>query len=229
MKKVMDSRGGINRLAAVLLALIGVMLVLIAVPWWQSFRYRSEVIACEQAMDTARDGLIIEFLNKWDAGTAEDAMVTLDEVMPGRENICPSGGTVYLVRRSDGIFEPLCGLHDTDLKRRVRLNATRAKELLAERLRLARREVEDEPEGVEIELNGKALDCVRVREASTLRRGTGSTNGYEGVVALYGIAGDGAFTDTGLKDGAICYFVYADENHAAVWRWDDGWTGSAYS
>ena len=221
-------RGGVNRLVAVLLALIAVMLVLIAIPWFKSFNYRSECIACEQAMKSAKDGLIIDYLHNWDEGSAEDAMVTLDEVMPARPDICPSHGTVYLVRGDNGIFEPICGLHDPDEKRRVRLNASRAKDLLADALRKARRDSETEPESVEIELNGKPLTCERVSEKSDLRRGTSTTNGYEGVVALYGIAGDGDFTGTGLKDGEICYFVYADENHAAVWKYDDGWTGSAY-
>ena len=40
--------------------------------------------------------------------------------------------------------------------------------------------------------------------------------------------GDGSFSTGKVKAGEICYFVYADENHAAVWRADDGWTGSAY-
>ena len=222
------TRGGVNRLIAVLLALIGVMLVLIAIPWVKSFNYRSECIACEQAMKSAKDGLIIDYLHNWDAGDVEDAMDTLDEVLPARPDICPTHGTVYLMRREDGIFEPVCGLHDPDLKLRVRLNASRAKDLLAEGLRVARKDSDTEPDEVEIELNGKALTCTRVAAYSDLRRGTSTTNGYDGVVALYGIAGDGDFTDTGLKDGEICYFVYADENHAAVWKHNDGWTGSAY-
>ena len=221
-------RGGVNRLIALLLAMIGVMLVLIAIPWWKSFRYRSECIACEQAMDSAKDGLIIDYLSHYDAGTAEDAITTLDEVLPGREDICPSHGTVYLVRRDDGIFEPICGLHDSDLKRRVRLNASRAKMLLEEKLRAARKKKDPVTGDLKIELNGKTLVCKRVTEESDLRRGTSTTNGYDGIVALYGIAGEGDFTNTWVDDGELCYFVYADENEAAVWRSKNGWTGSAY-
>lgn len=223
-------RGGINRLVAVLLVLIAVMLVIIAIPAWKVFRYRSEKTACVQAMKSAKDGLIIEYLNHWEAGSVEDAMVTLDEVMPARANICPAGGTVYLVRSDNGIFEPVCGLHDDDLKRRVRLNANRAKTLLEEGLREERRYAATEPEGVEIQLNGRALACERVDEATSLRRGTRTTNGYSGVVALYGVAGKGTFkAGGGLKKGDIAYFVYADEEYCAVWRADDGWTGDAYS
>jgi len=31
------------------------------------------------------------------------------------------------------------------------------------------------------------------------------------------------------ENGAVAWFVYADENHAAVWRTGDGWTGDSYS
>ena len=229
-RKLFDGRGGINRLVAVLLALIVVMLAIIAVPAWKVFRYRSEKTGCDQAMKSARDGLIIEFLSRWDAGSVEEAMVTLDEVLPARANICPAGGTVYLVRGDNGIFEPVCGKHNDDKKLRVRLNASRALDLLRDGLRYARRVSPDgEPETVDIELNGDTLTCTRVPEVSDLRRGTGTTNGFEGIVALYGLAGDGSFDAMGRKAGEIVYFVYADEYYAAIWRADDGWTGDAYA
>ena len=227
-RKCAERRGGVNSIVAVLLILIAVMLVLIAEPHWKTFRYRSEKTACEQAMKSARDGLIIDYLSHFEAGTVQQAMQTLDEVLPERANICPSGGTVYLLRGANGIYEPLCGLHDSDTRRRARLNATRALELLQQGLRHARRESDEEPESVEITLNGKPLDCLRVREAPTIRRGTKSSNDYEGVVAFYGLAGEGTFTDTGAQAGEICYFLYADEDHSAVWRVNDGWTGEAY-
>ena len=85
---------GLTRAAAVLLVLIVVMLVLIAIPGWNNYRFRAEKMACVQALKSARDGLIIDFLGKWDAGTAQDARNTLDEVMPERANLCPAGGTV---------------------------------------------------------------------------------------------------------------------------------------
>ena len=225
----MGNSGGISRAAAVLLALIGVMLVLIAIPGYRVYRYRAQKTACEQAMKSARDGLVIEFLSRYKEESVEDAMKTLDEVLPERPNICPSGGTVYLIKNAQGIYEPVCGLHETDLKLRVRLNATRARELLSEGLRKARRDGGEEPESVAIELNGKPLECVRVGEKLSLRRGTATTNGYEGVVAFYGLEGDGEFSTGKVKKGQVCYFVYADENHAAVWRAGDGWTGDAYA
>ena len=226
--KLISRRGGVNRAVAVLLVLIAIMLVIIALPDWDVFRYRSEKTACDQAMKTARDGLVIDYLSNFDKGTTEDAMLTLDEVMPGRAEICPSGGTVYLVRGPQGIFEPVCGLHDSDKKLRVRLNASRAMEMLQEQLDAIRRHGEPEPETIEIRLNGSELKCERVQEKPSLRRGTASTNGYEGVVCLYGVNGEGSFSAKEVRKGEICYFAYADENHCAVWRADDGWTGDAY-
>lgn len=223
------SRGGVTRAAAILLALIAVMLVIIAMPSFRVFEYRSEKMACEQAMKSARDGLIIEYLSNWKAGTVEEAMVTLDQVMPARPNICPSGGTVYLLRGDNGIYEPVCGLHNDDKKLRVRLNASRARELLAQGLREQRWALRTEPESVEINLNGKSLECKRVQQEQYISRGTATTSGFEGTVCLYGIAGDGDFTvSKNARKGEICYFVYADENHCALWRASDGWTGDAY-
>lgn len=223
------SRGGVNRVVVVLLALIAVMLVIIALPSWDSFRDRSERIACEQALKSARDGLIIDYFDNWQTGSVEDAMQTLDAVMPARANICPSGGTVYLIRDENGIFEPVCGLHDEDAKRRTRLNASRALTLLDEALKKARKRTGEEPESLEVSLNGQPLVIERVDAAPRLRRGTASTNGYEGVVAFYGLAGEGDFADVKAKEGSICYFIYADEDHCASWRLNDGWTGEAYN
>ena len=227
-RKWKQRRGGVNPVVAILLALIAVMLVLIAIPGWKVFRYRSEKTACEQAMKSARDGLIIDYLAHFETGSVQQAMQTLDEVLPERANICPSGGTVYLLRGANGIYEPLCGLHDSDVKRRCRLNAARAQELLAEGLKNARRETKQEPESVVIQLNGRSLECVRVQEPPKLRRGTRTTDGYEGIVAFYGLAGEGQFAAGAVKAGEIAYFIYADEDDCAAWRAGEGWTGTAY-
>ena len=223
------SRGGVNRLVVILLVLIAVMLVVIAIPKWEEFRYRSEKTACVQALKSASDGLIIDYLNNYEEGTVEDAMDTLDAVMPARPNICPSGGTVYLIRDANGIFQPICGLHADDKRQRTRLNASRAMELLNEALKDARERGVEAPDQLEIGLNGKTLAVQRVQEVLNLRRGTATTNGFDGVVAFYGLAGEGEFEGMEAEDGTVCYFVYADEDHCATWRIDDGWRGDAYN
>ncbi len=222
-------RGGINRLVALLLLLVAVMLVIIAMPKWDAFRFRSEKTACEQAIKSARDGLIIDYLSHYESGTVEDAMTTLDEVMPARANICPAGGTVYLVRDSSGVFEPICGLHDPDERQRCRLNASRVRDQLTDSLMKARKGSDTTPDKVSVGINGKVVECVRVDEIPGLHRGTATSTGYDGVVSFYGISGEGTFSTKGVKAGKLCWFIYADENYCAIWSAQDGWTGDAYS
>lgn len=230
--KLRSIRGGVNRLVAILLVLIAIMLVVVLLPAWDDLRLLSQRLSCEQAMKSAKDGLIIEYLGRFKEGSVEDAMNTLDQVMVARPNICPAGGEVYLIKNSEGIYEPLCGLHDRNARRRTRLNASRALELLREGRRKALRGSKGvEPEAVDIKLNSKLLSCERVPKVQKLRRGTATTDGFDGVVAFYGLAGEGDFPageDAKVEAGDIFYFVYADEEHCAIWKANDGWTGDAY-
>lgn len=235
MKHKSNNVGAVNRVIALLLVLIAIMLVVISVPLRKAFRYRSECIACEQAMKSAGDGLIIEYLHRRKESNIDEARNTILEVMPGREHICPSGGNIYLIKNDDGIYEPVCGLHDPDKILRTRLNASCAADLLRESRRKLLAQGNGEPESVEINLNSLPLTCVRVTQEEMIHRGTGTTNGYKGTVAYYGVAGDFTFSaktahkGTGdAADGDICYFVYADKDHCALWRSNDGWTGDAY-
>ena len=227
--KLRSIRGGVNRVVAILLVAIAIMLVIILIPAWDDLRLLSQRLSCEQAMKSAKDGLIIEYLGRYKEGSVQDAMNTLDQVMIARPNICPAGGEVYLIKNSQGIYEPLCGLHDRDQKRRVRLNASRALELLREARRIALRSRQGvEPDEVNIVLNSMELPCVRVQQAQKLRRGTGTTDGFDGVVAFYGLAGEGDFPAEDVEAGDIFYFVYADEYHCAIWKANEGWSGDAY-
>ena len=227
--KLRSIRGGVNRVVAILLVAIAIMLVIILIPAWDDLRLLSQRLSCEQAMKSAKDGLIIEYLSRYKEGSVQDAMNTLDQVMIARPKICPAGGEVYLIKNSQGIYEPLCGLHDRDMKRRVRLNASRALELLREARRIALRNSRGaEPDAVNIVLNSMELPCVRVQQTQKLRRGTGTTDGFDGVVAFYGLAGEGDFPAEDVEAGDIFYFVYADEYHCAIWKVNDGWSGDAY-
>ena len=230
--KLRSIRGGVNRVVAILLVAIAIMLVIILIPAWDDLRLLSQRLSCEQAMKSAKDGLIIEYLGRYKEGSVQDAMNTLDQVMIARPKICPAGGEVYLIKNSEGIYDPLCGLHDRDMRQRVRLNASRALELLREARRVALRDSRGvEPDEVSIVLNSMTLPCVRVQQAQKLRRGTGTTDGFDGVVAFYGLAGEGDFPageDAKVEAGDIFYFVYADEYHCAIWKANDGWSGDAY-
>ena len=77
---------------------------------------------------------------------------------------------MYLIKNSDGIYEPLCGLHDRNERQRTRLNASRALELLREKRRAALRSSKGvEPDAVTVTLNSQPLSCVRVDKAQKLR------------------------------------------------------------
>ena len=224
-------KGRINRLAALLLLLIGIMLIVIFIPSWKVFRFRSEKTACIQALKSAEDGLIIDFLSTYQEDSVEHARQTLDAVLPERPNICPAGGTVYLIKGNDGIYKPVCGLHDSDLKERTRLNSTRAMDLLLNGLAEAKENGDAEPDSVTIRLNGRDLEIMRVEKEEPIRRGTGTTYGYEGTVAYFGLAGTGEEDFKYMRNpkDRIVYFLYADEEHCAVWRVKDGWTGTAFT
>ena len=249
--RLKNRTGGLSVAIAVLLLLIAVMLCIIAVPAWKSFSYRSQKVGCDQAMKSAGDGLIIEYLGSLEDTTSEQARRILDKVMPGRDELCPAGGEVYLSKDENGIYQPFCGIHGNDKKERVRLNASYAKDLLSEQLikrseqdaqaaakpkaasvRKTSATADEEgpsPEYIEITLNNRELRCMHVLKEEPLRRGTDTTNGYEGIVAFYGIEGEGSFTSGNVKTGEIAYFVYADEYYCARWRAGDGWSGEAYS
>ena len=221
MAKLRSRRGGTARILVILAVLILIMVGILMIPSWKAFRYRSECIACEQAIKSAGDGLKIEFLDTFDEGSINEARKTVGEVMPEREDICPKHGNVYLIRNEQGIFEPVCGLHNSDARRRTRLNATYAGQVLEE----ARKDISEkakendpEPEYIDIKTNNELLRCTYVTEEVNIRRGTATTDGYEGTVAFYG-------TD---KHGDMDYFLYAEEDYYAVWRAGDGWTGDAF-
>ena len=141
LSRIKSRKGGLSVAIAVLLLLIAIMLCIIAVPSWKRFRYRSQKVGCDQAMKSAGDGLIIEYLGSLEDTTTEQARRILDKVMPGRDELCPAGGEVYLSKDENGIYQPFCGIHGNDKKERVRLNASYAKDLLSAELEKQKEEV----------------------------------------------------------------------------------------
>ncbi len=221
MAKLSNTKGGTARILVILSALILIMVGIMLIPSWKDFRFESECRGCEQAMDTATDGLRIEYLDTFEEGSVREARKSLSEFMPEREDICPSHGNVYLIKNDEGVFEPVCGLHNRDAARRTRLNASYTGNALEEARKNYFEKAEDgdpEPEKLTVKVNNKPLDCVYVTEEVPIRRGTKTTKGYDGVVAFYG-TGD---------NNEINYFVYADDDYVAIWHENDGWTGTAY-
>lgn len=226
---IRDRRGGISRAAVILLVLIAVMLVVIAIPNWNSFRKRSAAYGCRLSLNTAGDAISIETIMGGEALTVGESREIIARSMPGRDRLCPSGGDVYFLSREDGTYDLVCGLHAEDTKLRAKLNAVRAK-TLAER-ELARRLAVDGalPETLTITINGGELTCVFVDEAVPLRRGTKLSGDYEGIVAFFGVEGAGGWRDTGAAEDELCYFLYADEDWCAKWNPRDDWTGDCFS
>ncbi len=70
-----------------------------------------------------------------------------------------------------------------------------------------------------LNVNGSALDVVQVAGDNGLRRGTDYSIDFDGVVSFFSLN----------SAGELNWFVYADQNHAAVWKLADGWSGDAYS
>ena len=230
IRKLQSDRGGVKWPILLLIIVNLVLVVLIAIPWWKDFEYKSEKAACDQAMKSAGDGLIIEYLGSFKELSVDEAMEKLDQIMPARDELCPAKGSIYLKKSENGIFVPVCGLHDSDEKERVRLNATYAKILLEAELEKGNPGDTNGSGEVttNVKINGKELGCLRVLREGYLRHGTKYTQGYDSVVALYGVEGEGTF-DTGyVKKGKISYFAYADENYCAIWTARDGWSGDAY-
>lgn len=241
IRKLRSDRGGVKWPIILLIVLNLVLVVLIAIPFWNNFQYEAAKVGCDQAMKSAGDGLIIEYLGSFEEITSEEAMKKLDQIMPGRDELCPVGGSVYLTKGENGIFVPVCGLHDSNEKERVRLNASYAKLLLEAALEKAKNDPdaqaadsanagdgEAKKDATNVRVNSKDLPCVHVLQEETLRHGTKYTQGYDGVVAFYGLEGEGRFNTGYVKKGKISYFVYADENYCAIWRARDGWGGDAY-
>ena len=238
IRKLQSDRGGVKWPILLLIIVNLVLVVLIAIPWWKDFEYKSEKAACDQAMKSAGDGLIIEYLGSFKELSVDEAMEKLDQIMPARDELCPVHGSIYLTKGTNGIFVPVCGLHDSDTMERVRLNASYAKMLLEKELANAGKvgsnasgETEKKDSTIDatnVKVNGKDLPCVHVLREEPLRHGTKYTQGYDEVVAFYGVEGEGTFNSGMVKKGKLAYFVYADENYCAIWRARDGWSGDAY-
>ena len=242
MGKLRNNRGDMNRLVALLLVLVVIMLAVVAMPFFQWMRDQAELHACEAGLDTAWRKMAEDFMMN-DSITTQDVKKSVGYAMNGWDDMCPGGGKVYLITtrtNNDSAgdkaggklpYELVCGKHDRDSKRRTRLNADDILRQLETALFELRRNGEEYPESITVTYNSKPLTAVLVDEDMGLKRGTSTTSGLENeeAVAYYSIAGHSDFgEDSGAKEGEIWYFSFADELHCANWRSNDGWTGDSY-
>lgn len=225
---------GLAWIFVVLLVLIIVLAVLSLVPSYRKYQERAKTLACATALDTARRQLASNFmLNGFENDSAENARDFIAYVMNGWDDLCPDGGSCYIVPKGDSLldWEVICGLHCADKKLCTRLNAYNVREQLKEALLQRQNAGEQYPESLPYTLHGKAGTALLVDENPGLKRGTRTTPGYEesGTVVFYSLVGHSDFgADSGMKDGKLWFFSFADEQHCANWSYHDEWTGDSY-
>ena len=103
--KWMRSRG-VSRITAILLVLVIVMSVVVSIPTVKYYRDRSARLACAAGLDTARRRLAQDYLSGDFTQTNVSAVEAVAAAMNGWEDLCPSGGKVYLVEnKGEGLLD----------------------------------------------------------------------------------------------------------------------------
>ena len=230
-KKLHRNRG-IARLVVILSVLALVLVAAALYPVIQHYRFRADALGCLAGLDTARRQLAAQYLFNGENGSAEEARDYVGFVMAGWDDLCPGGGTTYIVPKenSELDWDVVCGLHGQDRKQCTRLNADYVLQQLREELRTAQVLGTRYPESLTVTLHHKPLEAHITEEDTGLRRGTRATVGAKGTLVSYAIAGYSDFgTGRGVPNGEICWFSFADEEHCANWSVWDGWTGDSYS
>lgn len=222
------SRSGLARIHVLLILACIVLLGMALFPWYKSYRYHGEWLACSESLRTVNGALVISMIDKGQTETLNEAATELLSILPGRESFCPSNGTVYFQQQEGGSWKAVCGKHESDHSLRARLNASYVRKRIQEEILRVGSSGEKLPLKLSEELNGETLECSLVTRETGIRRGTRTTDGVEGTVAYYGVKGSGMFSDAKTPAGELCYFCYADEDYCAVWRDGQGWSGNAY-
>ena len=228
----LNQNRGIARLVVILAVLALVLVAAALYPVIQHYRFRADALGCLAGLDTARRQLAAEYLFEGENSSAEQARDYVGFVMAGWDDLCPGGGTTYIVPKDDSelAWDVVCGLHGQDRKQCTRLNADYVLEQLREELRTAQVLGTTYPERMTVMLHHKPLEALITEEDTGLRRGTRATVGAKGTLVSYAIAGYSDFgTGRGVPVGEISWFSYADEEHCANWSAWDGWTGDSYS
>lgn len=239
-RKCAERSGRINRLIAILLGLTAVLLIVIVAPSVRRNMENAAEIGCFIALDKAQGMMAEEYMfNDWGL-TKQEAAAVVDRSRYSRENLCPGGGDYFIVRKKETStgYKVVCGLHDADTKERTRLSSGAALTRLSDELKRLQDDGAAVPKEIKIELNGKKLACRQVQQDPRLLFGTATDIDRKGIVCYFALVGDEeareavekkeALDLSGLKEGELWYFGYADENHASVWRYGKGWSGDAW-
>lgn len=231
LHKKMNSRG-IAWIFAILLVLIIVLSIVVMIPTYQKYQEKGMIVACATALDTARRQLAGHFMFEgFENDAADKAKEFVTYVMNGWDDLCPDGGSVYIVPKENSPldWEIICGLHCSDSRLRTRLNSFNVREQIEEALLAEQNKGNLYPEALPFTLHSKSYEAYLVDEATGFKRGTDLTEDVEGIVAFYSIVGHSEFgDDSGLEDGKLWYFSFADEDHCANWTYHDQWTGDSY-
>ena len=212
-----DKDQGVRGLLILLIFVALLLAAMILMPLIQNRERKAEGYACTLAIRRAQDAVLVEFFSDPEM-TEKDAAIIVDRSKLAREDLCPSGGDYYLVPISGGSWRVTCGLHEEDTIQRTRINASRVLEEVQSQLANKRRLEMDVASSLLLNVNGKALDVQLLAGDNALRRGTDYSIDFDGVVSFFSLN----------ADGELNWFVYADENHAAVWKLSSGWSGDAY-
>lgn len=211
-----DKEQGIRSLIWLLIFVVLLLVVMVVLPLIQNREGKAETYTCTLAIRRAQDAILVEFLSNPEM-TEQEAYVVVDESKLAREDLCPGGGDYYLVPQAGGSWRVTCGLHEEDTKLRTKLNASRVLEQLQDQL-ASRKRLGMNMESMILNINGKPLDVVMLAGDNGLRRGTDYSIDFDGVVSFFSLN----------ASEEVNWFVYADVNHAAVWKINSGWSGDAY-
>ena len=215
-----------------MLVLVAVMLVLVSIPVGIHFRDKWREIKCMTSLDTAKRQMIDEFLFTAGELDIEEAKSHVGYVMNGWDDLCPGGGIVYIVKDDDPNAEMpyklVCGIHGEDAKERTRLNSNYVYKHVCKAVETTVKDGESALETVTVNLNGEDLAVKLVTEDQMIKRGTNASDYDDEIVAFYGVEGNGSFTDTGVDEGEVCYFAFADKEYCANWTYIRGWTGDSW-
>ena len=196
-RRAIRENSGIARAVVILLCVVLATAALTLGPGIQAYQARRAQFLCGVALERARESDVADYLENGEIPDLENP------ILPG-ESLCPSGGECYLLSENDG-YRIVCGLHDSDIARRVRLNASTALERLRRAFDRALLVWGEEPETLSFSLNGRE----QAAQAGDVPEGR---------------IENGIFYR--CEDGEITRLCYIERYRRAVWTRAEGWAAA---